>query len=88
MPSRSEGIQTYLHAKDENRPHLMKFVFAETAKLKMTVETETISFSPLANGVDAITQVIRDFGQVYENVYTFVLRIPQRGMRANTPVPG
>jgi hypothetical protein len=79
MPSRSEGIQTYLHAKDENRPHLMKFVFAETAKLKMTVETETISFPPLANGVDAITQVIRDFGQVYENVYTFCLADPPKG---------
>jgi hypothetical protein len=80
VPSRSEGIQTYLHAKDENRPHLMKFVFAETAKLKMTVETGTISFPPLTNGVDAITQIlVRDFGQVYENVYTFCLGDPPTG---------
>jgi hypothetical protein len=57
VPTRSEGIQTYLRAKDENRPHLMKLVFAETAKLEMTVETGAISFPPLTSGVDAITQV-------------------------------
>ena len=80
MPTRSEGIQTYLRAKDENRPHLMKFVFAETAKLEMTVETGAISFPPLTNGVDAITKVlVRDFGQVYENVYTFCLADPPKG---------
>ena len=78
MPARSEGIQTYIHAKDENRPHLMKFVFAETAKLRMAVETDTISFPPLTEGIDAITQVLRDFGQVYENVYTFCLGDPPK----------
>jgi hypothetical protein len=79
MPARSERIQTYIHAKDENRPHLMKFAFAETAKLRMAVETDTISFPPLTDGIDAITQVLRDFGQVYENVYTFCLGDPPKG---------
>jgi hypothetical protein len=80
MPSRSEHIRTYLRAKDQNRPHLTKFVFAETAKLEMNVDTGTISFPPLTNGVDAITKVlVRDFGQVYENVYTFCLADPPKG---------
>jgi hypothetical protein len=73
----SEAIQTYLRAKDENRPHLMKRVFAETAKLEMTVETTAISFPPLTIGVDEITRVlVRDFDQINENVYTFCLTNP------------
>jgi hypothetical protein len=74
-----EAIQTYLRAKDENRPHLMKLVFADTAKLEMIVETDAISFPPLTNGVDGITRVVRDFGQVYENIYTFCLTNPPAG---------
>jgi hypothetical protein len=31
----SEAIQTYLRAKDQNRPHMMKLVFAEAAKLEI-----------------------------------------------------
>jgi hypothetical protein len=77
VPTRSEAIQAYLRAKDENRPHLMKLAFAVDAGLEMTVETDTISFPPVTKGIDAITQVlVRDFGQVYENVYTFCLTAP------------
>jgi hypothetical protein len=73
----SEAIQTYLRAKDHNRPHLMTLVFGENAKLEMTVDTGTISFPPVTIGVDEITRVlVRDFGQVYENVYTFCLADP------------
>jgi len=55
----------------------MKLAFAEDAGLEMTVETDTISFPPVTKGIDAITQVlVRDFGQVYENVYTFCLTTP------------
>ena len=73
----SEAIQTYLGAKDQNRPHLMRRVFAEHAELEMTVETGAISFPPLTAGVDEVTRVlVRDFGQVYENVYTFCLGKP------------
>ena len=78
MP-RSKSILIYLRAKDESRPHLTKFVFAETAKLEITVETDTISFPPLTHGVNAITQVLRDFGQIYENIYTFCLADPPKG---------
>lgn len=77
MSTPSQSIRTYIRAKDENRPHLMRRVFAPTAVLEMAVETEAVSFPPLSKGLDAITDVlIRDFGQTYENVYTFCLAAP------------
>jgi hypothetical protein len=70
----SESIRTYLRAKDENRPHLMKSAFADTARLEVLSTTDAISFPPVTRGVEAITQVlVRDFAQTYENVYTFCL---------------
>jgi hypothetical protein len=79
MSRQSEAIQNYIHAKDEGRPHLMKGAFAETADLEIVVETGAISFPPVSKGVDAITQVlVRDFGQSFENIYTFCLMPPPR----------
>jgi hypothetical protein len=70
-------VAAYLHAKDENRPHLMPGVFAADATLEMVVRTGTISFPPLSRGIDAITEVlVRGFGRTYENVYTFCLQRP------------
>jgi hypothetical protein len=80
MPTQSEAIHTYLRAKDENRPHLMKSAFAETAVLEMAVNSGVISFPPFSNGVDAITKIlVQDFGKAYENVYTFCLTSPPKG---------
>jgi hypothetical protein len=74
VPDRSECIRTYLRAKDQNRPHLMKSAFADSARLEVRVATDAISFPPVTSGLDAITQVlVRDFGCAYENVYTFCL---------------
>lgn len=74
MQTHSEMIRAYIRAKDENRPHLMRRIFAETATLEMVVQTGTISFPPISRGVDTITQVlVRDFGKTFENVYTFCL---------------
>jgi hypothetical protein len=79
MPTHSQAIHAYIRAKDENRPHLMKRAFAETANLEIIVETGVISFPPLSRGLDAITQVlVRDFGQRFENVYTFCLAHPPK----------
>lgn len=79
MLTHAEAISTYVRAKDENRPHLMKRIFADAATLEMVVETGTISFPPLSKGVDAITQVlVRDFGRTFENVYTFCLAAPPK----------
>ena len=43
MPSPIEAISTYFHAKDGNRPHLMRRAFAEKAQLEMVVNTDAIS---------------------------------------------
>lgn len=70
-------VHTYLLAKDENRPHLMKDAFSETATLEMLVKTDRIAFPALSHGRAAITDVlVRKFGQTYENVYTFCLQRP------------
>jgi hypothetical protein len=74
MGAHANAIQTYIRAKDENRPHLMPGAFAHDASLQMKVETENISFPPASKGIEAITQVlVRDFGRTYENIYTFCL---------------
>jgi hypothetical protein len=77
MLTPSESIRNYIRAKDENRPHLMKRTFAETATLEMAVKTGTISFPPQSKGLDSITDVlVRRFGQDFENVYTLCLASP------------
>jgi hypothetical protein len=74
MGAHASAIQTYIRAKDENRPHLMPGAFALDASLEMKVETENISFPPASKGIEAITQVlVRDFVRTYENIYTFCL---------------
>jgi len=78
-PTAEELLQTYFRAKDENRPHLMREVFAPDATLEMVVNTGTISFPPVSRGLSAITDVlVRNFGQTYENVYSFYLDRPRR----------
>jgi hypothetical protein len=52
----------------------MRQAFDEAATLEMIVRTGTISFPPLAQGREEITEVlVRRFGQTYENVRTFCL---------------
>jgi hypothetical protein len=50
MPMRSN---TYIRAKDENRPHLMPNVFTPDARLEMRVETGNISFPPASKRIEA-----------------------------------
>ncbi len=77
MPTPSQAIQSYIRAKDAGRPHLMKRAFTPSANLEVVVETGTISFPPVSKGIDAITKIlVRDFGQSYENIYTFCLARP------------
>ncbi len=73
----AELVHTYIRAKDENRPHLMHEVFAQSATLEMVMKTDTIAFPPVTHGRDAITEVlVRRFGKEYENVYTFCVCQP------------
>ncbi len=79
MQSPEESIVTYLRAKDENRPHLMAQAFAEKATLEMVVKTGSISFPPISEGLESISDVlVRRFAQSYENVRTFCLAEPPR----------
>lgn len=70
-------VSAYLRAKDHNRPHLMRQAFASDARLEMVVNAGTISFPPLAQGIDAITDVlVRQFSRTFENVYTLCIGTP------------
>jgi hypothetical protein len=73
----ARAIETYIRAKDQNRPHLMTEAFASDATVRMIIDTTTISFPPTMSGLDAITDtLVRTFGQNYENIYTFCLSAP------------
>jgi hypothetical protein len=74
MPTPAQVVSTYIHAKDENRPHLMSAAFAESAVLEMVVKSGSISFPPRSVGLPTIADVlVRKFGQTFENVYTVCL---------------
>lgn len=65
-------IENYIHAKDGNRPQLMRYVFHASATLKMQIKTDQISFPADAVGLDAITDIlVTNFSKSYEDVYTF-----------------
>jgi len=79
LPTR-EAIETYIRAKDGNRPFLMASVFAEDCTLEIVVRLGTIAFPPITRGLEAISDtLIRRFAEVYENVYTFCLGSPPNG---------
>lgn len=70
-------LRNYFHAKDENRPHLMREAFSETAVLRMQVQTANMAFPAVSQGLDTITDVlVRQFGATYENIYSFYLQRP------------
>ena len=77
MPPPSDSVQTYILAKDGNRPFLMRQAFTEDAELNIALKTDAISFPSSAKGVDALEDIlVRKFGIDYENVYTFCLSAP------------
>lgn len=77
-------IETYFRAKDGNRPHLMSRAFHDHAVVEMSVRTQAISFPPWLDGREAITDtLVRQFGQAYENVYSFCLQRPHAPLRGN-----
>jgi hypothetical protein len=79
MRSAQEAIETYVRAKDGNRPHLLARAFAADATLEMIVPPGTISFPPWTSGLEPIADVlVRRFAQTYENVHTFCLAPPPR----------
>ncbi|MGA7812866.1 hypothetical protein [Caballeronia sp.] len=77
MTTLQKSIETYIHAKDGNRPHLMAEAFTPDAELTMDVKTAEIAFPPAVKGLNAISAVlVSQFAQRYENVYTFCIGAP------------
>ena len=80
MRSTREAIETYIRAKDGNRPILMGGVFAEDAVLEMTVTGGSITFPRQSSGLEAISDtLVREFARAYENICTFCLALPPSG---------
>jgi hypothetical protein len=70
-------LRNYFHAKDENRPHLLGDVFDADAVLEVLNHSDAISFPAVTQGREAISDVlVRQFGQCYENIYSFYLSRP------------
>ena len=77
MPLPADAIAAYLYAKDGNRPHLLRNAFTPDATLNIVVHGDGIAFPPVSNGREAIADaLVRQFGQRFENVYTFCLSTP------------
>ena len=86
MSSPLETVATYFIAKDGNRPHLMRRVFAEDAELEMVSNTDAISFPASTKGADAISEILgRRFSADFDNVYTFALTRPAAADRNHFP---
>ena len=70
-------LRGYLHAKDENRPHLLVDVFTPDAELVIHNRSANIAFPASTQGRDAIAEVlVRAFSLSYENIYSFYLGRP------------
>jgi hypothetical protein len=77
MTTLEQSIETYIHAKDGNRPHLIAQAFAPAAELVMDVKTGTIAFPSAVVGAGEIARVlVSEFAQQYENVYTLCIGAP------------
>jgi hypothetical protein len=71
------ALRSYFHAKDENRPHLLNGVFDKDATLEIVNRSSAIAFPAVTIGLDEIANVlVRNFGQTYENVYSFYMACP------------
>lgn len=85
MPTHRHAIESYIRAKDGNRPDLLRQAFTPDATVNMAVLTSTISFPTELAGIAAIAEtLVRRFNQTYENIYTFCLgEPPQEGALAH-----
>jgi len=86
MSSPFDAVSTYFHAKDGNRPFLMRRAFAENVDLEMVVKTDAISFPSSASGLAAIEDILsRRFANDFENIYSYCLERPTDANRRHFP---
>ena len=77
MLTPDQAVQTYILAKDGNRPFLMREAFTADAELETVVKTDVISFPSTAQGLSTLEEVlVRRFCVDYENIFTFCLSKP------------
>lgn len=82
----ADAVQTYIFAKDGNRPFLIQRAFAEGAELQIVLKTDAIAFPSETKGRQAIEDIlVRRFNVDYENVFTFCLSEPPSARRAHFP---
>jgi hypothetical protein len=82
-PTPDVVLRNYFHAKDENRPHLLERVFDPDAELVVVDHPGAMSFPARTVGREAIADVlVRSFGQMHENVYSFYLSRPTTDIAA------
>lgn len=88
MPTPFDAVGTYFHAKDGNRPFLMRRAFAPDVQLEMVVKTEAISFPSTARGLAEVEEVlVRRIATDFENVYSFGLARPTEADRHRFSCP-
>ncbi|AXV80315.1 hypothetical protein [Ralstonia solanacearum] len=84
-------LEGYLHAKDDNLPHVIDDVFAPHARLTFALATQNIAFPSRADGAAAIARtLVTDFGAQYHRCRTYyVIRrgdLPEAPRAGNGPV--
>jgi hypothetical protein len=84
MNTPKDLLETYLEAKDLNRPSLILECYTPNAVLTYSIATDTISFPNKVLGADAIAQtLVRDFGKKFDRCKTYYVcdLIVDRGQR-------
>ncbi|MED5621308.1 nuclear transport factor 2 family protein [Ideonella sp. BN130291] len=77
-------IETYLQAKDGNRPHLMARAFAADATVNVASLRRTAAPPARLQGLEAITAaLVSEVDQACENIYSFCLQRPDEPLKAS-----
>jgi hypothetical protein len=77
MTSLRNSIETYIDAKDCNRPHLIFDAFTDDAELVIELRTNEIAFPSHVRGAAGISDaLVSQFARQYENVYTYCIGNP------------
>jgi hypothetical protein len=73
-------LRNYFHAKDENRPAVLREVFTADATLAIANRSAAIDFPATTTGRDEIARVlVSDFARMYEDVYSYAMGRPAEG---------
>ncbi|WP_055325254.1 nuclear transport factor 2 family protein [Ralstonia solanacearum] len=80
-------LEGYLHAKDDNLPHVINNVFAPHARLTFSLATQNIAFPSQTDGAAAIAKtLVTDFGAQYHRCRTYC--VSRRGDLPDVPRAG